>query len=138
MVVSSNVRHDAGTRLLVVHENASTDAVVEQGFARSLACYDAQGCYRCNLNYEIDSDKCIYCDWCVKAKPRPDCIVKVKELIYGEKGEITGFIRSEGSEDTNLIYINQEDCIRCGACVDACPVDCISIQKVTRTTAPVA
>jgi glutamate synthase (NADPH/NADH) small chain len=116
----------------------TTEAEVEQGYAPSLACDEAQRCYRCNLKYEIDSDKCIYCDWCVKAKPRPDCIVKVKELIYGEKGEITGFIRSEGSEDTNLIYINQEDCIRCGACVDACPVDCISIQKVTRTTAPVA
>ena len=29
VVVSSNVRHAAGVRLLVVHENASTDATVE-------------------------------------------------------------------------------------------------------------
>ena len=114
----------------------TTEAEVEQGYDPSLACEETQRCYRCNLKYEIDSDKCIYCDWCIKAKPRPDCIVKVKELVYSEKGEITGFVRAEGSEDTNLIYINQEDCIRCGACVDACPVDCISIQSVTRTTAP--
>jgi len=56
----------------------------------------------------------------------------VSELVYGERGEITGFVRATGSEDTHLIHINQEDCIRCNACVDACPVDCISIQKVSR------
>ncbi|MBT3191052.1 MAG: 4Fe-4S binding protein, partial [Verrucomicrobia bacterium] len=114
----------------------TTEAEVELGYTPQAAVEEAQRCYRCHFKFEIDNDKCIFCDWCVKAKPRPDCIVKVSSLQYGEKGEITGFNRAEGSEDTNLIYINQEDCIRCGACVSACPVDCISIQKVTRTTAP--
>jgi NADPH-dependent glutamate synthase beta subunit-like oxidoreductase len=112
------------------------EAEVELGYDSEAAIEEAQRCYRCHFKYEIDTDKCIYCDWCVKAKPRPDCIVKVSSLKYGDKGELVGFNRATGSEDTNLIYINQEDCIRCGACVDACPVDCISIQKVTRTTAP--
>ena len=112
-------------------------AEVEAGFDADVSVDEAQRCYRCHFKYEIDTDKCIYCDWCVKAKPRPDCIVKVSELIYGDQGEITGFVRSKGSEDTNLIYINQDDCIRCNACVDACPVDCISIQKVSRATLPV-
>ncbi len=107
-------------------------AEVETGYDPPLATDETQRCYRCHYKYEIDSDKCIYCDWCIKAKPRPDCIVKVSELVYGERGEITGFVRATGSEDTHLIHINQEDCIRCNACVDACPVDCISIQKVSR------
>jgi len=111
---------------------------VETGYDRSLATDETQRCYRCHYKYEIDSDKCIYCDWCIKAKPRPDCIVKVSGLIHGDDGEITGFERAKGSEDTFLIYINQEDCIRCNACVDACPVDCISIQKVSRVTQPCA
>jgi len=115
-------------------EERTLEAEVERGYDRDAAVDEAQRCYRCHFKYEIDSDKCIYCDWCIRAKPRPDCIVKVRELQYGQRGEITGFIRSEGSEDTRLIYINQEDCIRCGACVDACPADCISIQKVTRRT----
>jgi len=109
---------------------------VETGYDPSLATDETQRCYRCHFKYEIDSDKCIYCDWCIKAKPRPDCIVKVRELTYGDRGEIVGFVRADGSEDTYLIYINQEDCIRCNACVDACPVDCISIQKVSRVTCP--
>ncbi len=105
---------------------------VETGYDATLATDETQRCYRCHYKYEIDSDKCIYCDWCIKAKPRPNCIVKVSELVYGERGEIVDFVRAKGSEDTRLIYINQADCIRCNACVDACPVDCISIQKVSR------
>ena len=111
---------------------------VETGYDPSLATDETQRCYRCHYKYEIDSDKCIYCDWCIKAKPRPNCIVKVSELVYGERGEIVDFIRAKGSEDTRLIYINQEDCIRCNACVDACPVDCISIQKVSRVVGKTA
>ncbi|HAS81731.1 MAG TPA: hypothetical protein DCS43_03405, partial [Verrucomicrobia bacterium] len=105
---------------------------VETGYTRELATEETQRCYRCHFKYEIDTDKCIYCDWCIKAKPRPNCIVKIKHLVYGPNGEIIDFVRSTGSEDTHQIYINQADCIRCNACVDACPVDCISIQKVSR------
>jgi formate dehydrogenase major subunit len=107
-------------------------AEVETGYDPHLATDETQRCYRCHYKYEIDADKCIYCDWCIKAKPRPNCIVKVSELVYGERGEIVDFVRATGSDDTHLIHINQADCIRCNACVDACPVDCISIQKVSR------
>jgi formate hydrogenlyase subunit 6/NADH:ubiquinone oxidoreductase subunit I len=46
--------------------------------------------------------------------------------------------RARSSESTKLIWINQADCIRCNACVEACPVDAISIQKVNRRTIRVA
>ncbi len=116
-------------------EERSLKAEVESGFTESLAVDETQRCYLCHYKYEIDPDKCIYCDWCIKAKPRPDCIVKVSSLNYDDAGRITGFNRAGESEDTYLIYINQEDCIRCNACVEACPVDCISVQKVSLRTA---
>ena len=115
-------------------EERSLKAEVEQGFTEELSVEETQRCYLCHYKYEIDPDKCIYCDWCIKAKPRPDCIVKVSSLIYDEERRITGFNRALESEDTHLIYINQEDCIRCNACVEACPVDCISVQKVSLQT----
>jgi NADPH-dependent glutamate synthase beta subunit-like oxidoreductase/ferredoxin len=110
---------------------------VELGFDQEASGDETQRCYQCHYKYEIDSDKCIYCDWCVKAKPRPDCILKVKELKHDGEGRIVGWEIAETQDDVNLIWINQEDCIRCGACVAACPVDAISIQKVSLVTAPI-
>jgi ferredoxin len=115
-------------------EQRDLTAEVEKGFTPPLAVDETQRCYFCHFKFEIDSDKCIYCDWCIKAKPRPDCIVKVSELIYDAEERIVGFTRARNTNDTKLIWINQADCIRCGACVDACPVDAISIQKVNRRT----
>jgi formate dehydrogenase major subunit len=109
----------------------SLAAEVEQGFTPDLAVEETQRCYLCHYKFEIDPDKCIYCDWCIKAKPRPDCIVKVQSLIYDDQQRITGFWRAKNTEQTKLIWINQADCIRCGLCVEACPTDAISIQKVS-------
>ncbi len=115
-------------------EERTLRSEVEQGFERPTSVDETQRCYFCHYKYEIDHDKCIYCDWCIKAKPRPNCILKIKGLNYDEQGRITGWEPATNSEETHLIWINQEDCIRCNACVDACPVDCISIQKVSRQT----
>ena len=111
---------------------------VEEGFSTETSVDEAQRCYQCHFKYEIDSDKCIYCDWCIKAKPRPECILKIKTLKQDDEGRIVGWDLAEKQDEVNMIWINQEDCIRCGACVAACPVDAISIQKVSLTTEPVA
>jgi len=111
-------------------------AEVETGYTEELAMGEAQRCYRCHYKFEIDSDKCIYCDWCVKAKPRPECIVRVNEHHYDDEGRIVGWNEATHSDDAYLIWINQDDCIRCGACVDACPVDAIHLQRVDRRIRP--
>jgi NADPH-dependent glutamate synthase beta subunit-like oxidoreductase/ferredoxin len=107
---------------------------VETGYTHELAVDETQRCYRCDYKYEIDADKCIYCDWCIKAKPRPECILRVKELHYDDEGRVVGWEQARSSDETYLIWINQYDCIRCGACVTACPVDAISLQKVSLRT----
>jgi NADPH-dependent glutamate synthase beta subunit-like oxidoreductase len=107
---------------------------VETGYDREAAIDEAQRCYQCHYKYEIDLDRCIYCEWCIKAKPRPDCIVRIKHYHYDEQGVINGFERATSTDDTQMIAINQEDCIRCNACVEACPVDCISVQTVSGKT----
>lgn len=119
-------------------EQRDLSSEVEQGFGKEGSIDETQRCYQCHYKFEIDSDKCIYCDWCIKAKPRPECILKVKELKYADDGSIVGWEIAEKADDVNMIWINQEDCIRCGACVAACPVDCISIQKVSLVTEPVS
>jgi len=110
---------------------------VDLGFNPETSIDEAQRCYQCHFKYEIDTDKCIYCDWCVKAKPRPECILKVKALHYDTEGRIVGWDIAKTADEVNMIWINQEDCIRCGACVAACPVDAISIQRVSLVTEPI-
>ncbi|MCK5676196.1 MAG: 4Fe-4S binding protein [Verrucomicrobia bacterium] len=34
------------------------------------------------------------------------------------------------------MWINQEECIRCNACLEACPAYAIGLQKVSFATAP--
>ena len=115
--------------LSLEQRTASTE--VEQGLTRDGAETETQRCYLCHYKFEIDPDRCIYCDWCIKAKPRPDCIIKVSSLTHDHAGRFVEFQRAKGTEDTHLIWINQADCIRCHACVDACPVDAISLQRVS-------
>ena len=68
-------------------------------------------------------------------EPRPNCIVKIRDLIYDGEDRIVGYHRARNTEETKQIWINQSDCIRCNACVEACPVDAISVQKVSKRLA---
>lgn len=112
----------------------SRAAEVETGFGDGAARTEARRCYLCSYKFEIDNDLCIYCDRCLKVKPVEGCIVKVARLHHDVEGRITGFDRSTGSKDYNLLYIDSSQCIRCGACREVCPVECISLQQVTRRT----
>lgn len=107
---------------------------VETGYSAEIAQTEAKRCYFCHYKFEIDNELCIYCDRCLKVKPVAGCIVKVREMIYDDAGRITGYRPSSGVKDYNLLYIDQSQCIRCGACKEVCPVECIDVQKVSAKT----
>jgi len=113
-------------------------AEVEKGLDEEAALREAQRCYLCHFKFEIDNDLCIYCDRCLKVMPVEDCIVKVSTLLTDKQDRVTGFKRATGVRDYNLLVIDPDACIRCGRCVEVCPVDCITLQKVTRETRPCA
>lgn len=115
---------------LPVVERTAT-AEVETGYAEDAAQTEASRCYLCHFKFEIDNDLCIYCDRCLKVKPVEDCIVKAKALDYDDQGRMVDIVPSTSYEDYNLLYIDQSKCIRCNACRDVCPVECISLQKVS-------
>jgi len=109
---------------------------VESGYDEAVAREEARRCYRCNYKFEIDQDKCIKCDWCLKAKPRPECILMLKELKHDEQGRVVSWEATDSVREMNLIWINSDACIRCNACLKACPVDAINLQKVSLCTEP--
>jgi len=101
---------------------------VEKGFGCDLAHEEAKRCYLCNLNYKIDVDNCIYCRACIEVAPK-NCIKMVDGIQINPDGTY-GALHETGEWDhVGAIWIDNNECIRCGACYDVCPTKCISITR---------
>ena len=111
---------------------------VETGYEQPQALLEASRCYLCHYKFEIVDAKCVLCDECLKVKPLPGCIVEVAALLRDDEGRITGYRKVEpGKTDSlyyNRLWIDQTQCVRCGQCEAVCPVNAISIQKVSFET----
>ncbi|HMO52008.1 MAG TPA: FAD-dependent oxidoreductase [Kiritimatiellia bacterium] len=102
----------------------------ELGYARESARAEAARCYLCHYVYEIDASACIYCHKCLEVKPLDTCIVKISGLLTDAEGRVTGYHEVEGGPEYNQLYIDPGACIRCHACVEVCPVDCIHLRRI--------
>jgi ferredoxin len=109
------------------------EAEVETGLGRGAAREEAGRCYFCHYTLEIDNELCIYCDRCLKVTPVEGCIVKIADRVYDDQDRVTALVPSTGPRDYRALVIDQDKCIRCGACAEVCPVECITLQKSART-----
>ena len=106
----------------------SLTAEVETGMDHKLAREEAKRCYLCYLNYEIDVDNCIYCRACIEVAPR-DCIKLVSGVEINPDGSYGALEESTQWNKVGAIWIDNSECIRCGACYTVCPTRCISITR---------
>jgi NADPH-dependent glutamate synthase beta subunit-like oxidoreductase/ferredoxin len=101
---------------------------VEHGYDFDLAHEEAKRCYLCYLRYEIDIDNCIYCRACIEVAPR-NCILLVEGVDIQEDGTYGDLHETKQWDQVGAIWIDNDECIRCGACYKVCPTKCISITK---------
>lgn len=75
----------------------------------------------------IDNSLCVLCDECLFVCPIPNCIIETSKL-YKKNGE-THYEMIDPYKTSSLyyntLYIDSGECIRCYACVDACPAGAI-------------
>lgn len=73
----------------------------------------------------IDNTKCVLCDECLMVRPSENCINEIVQL----KKDGGGYERLKPADTSglyyNTLYIDDDECIRCYACVDVCPADAI-------------
>ena len=105
---------------------------VELGLDEKLAFEEAKRCYLCNLRYEIDVDRCIFCRACIEVAPR-NCIKLVRGVEVNDDGSYGKLLETREWNQVGAIWIDNNECIRCGQCFKACPVQCISITRCELT-----
>ena len=125
----------AHTRTLPLEQREGNEEV-ELSYNAEEIEINARRCYLCNYKFEIDQDKCIHCDWCIKASPR-SCIHGLTRLFTDEDGTPTGHMKSASAPDATYIWIESDQCIRCGNCNRACPTYAIPVRKADIVCGPV-
>lgn len=108
---------EAGTKMLIL-SGMSVDHIFRDVFedARSPAPV-------------IDNSRCVLCDECLLVKPVENCIVETSGFDIVDRDQVSGFRALKPSRSSGLYYnalfIDQTECIRCYACVSACPHNAI-------------
>lgn len=127
----------ASMPMLDTAERGALTTEVEKGFSVELAKKQARRCYLCTHIFTINREECIFCEWCLQTRPKNlNCIKRVKEFHYDDEGEIVGVVEAKAGDDVVAIWIDEKQCIRCGACMRTCPVDAITLHKGTLCHAP--
>lgn len=101
---------------------------VETGYDEPLAGTESKRCYLCNLKYQIDVDNCIYCRACIEVAPK-NCIKLVEGVEIRPDGSYGDLKETRKWDEVGAIWIDNNECIRCGACFMVCPTNCISITR---------
>jgi len=110
------------------HRCSRGNEEVETGYDDPLALKESKRCYLCSLSYQIDPDNCIFCRACIDVAPK-NCIKMVDGVDIAPDGSYGALKETSEWNRVGAIWIDNNECIRCGACFEVCPTRCISIVR---------
>jgi NADPH-dependent glutamate synthase beta subunit-like oxidoreductase len=115
------------------------DTLVELGYRRDQAVREASRCLDCGVTPVFDGARCVLCGGCADVCPTL-CLklVPLNELEASDELR-TAIKGSLGTADDcgqhSAILKDEDRCIRCAACAMRCPVDAITMERVSFHTA---
>ena len=111
------------------------DVLVEIGYHQELAMREASRCLDCGVTPVFDGSRCVLCGGCVDVCPT-QCLklAPLSELLTDADldAAIQGALGADADPEQNSAILKDEDrCIRCALCAMRCPVDAITMERVT-------
>jgi formate dehydrogenase (NADP+) beta subunit len=112
--------------------------VVESGYEPPQALREASRCLDCGVTPVFDGTRCVLCGGCVDVCPT-QCLKLVTLSDMESSDELDSVIRGtlgrvDDRENHSAILKDEDRCIRCALCAMRCPVDAITMERVTCTT----
>jgi NADPH-dependent glutamate synthase beta subunit-like oxidoreductase len=107
---------------------------VEQGYGEPEALREASRCLDCGVTPVFDGTRCVLCGGCADVCPTL-CLKLVSLSDLEPSPELDAVVEAAGLDRQahSAILKDEERCIRCALCEMRCPVDAITMERVTFT-----
>ena len=117
---------------------AHPENVVEIGYTKEQAMREASRCLDCGVTPVFDGMRCVLCGGCADVCPT-ECLKLISLDRLEFDTDISVALDNSLGEDADLsensaILKDEDRCIRCALCAMRCPVDAISMERVSFTT----
>jgi len=114
------------------------DALVEIGYRADQAMREASRCLDCGVTPVFDGTRCVLCGGCADVCPTL-CLKLTPLSEIAQSDEMRAAIEAAFGPDEDLslhsaILKDEDRCIRCAACAMRCPVDAITMERVSYST----
>ena len=114
------------------------EVLVENGYSEAEARRESSRCLDCGVTPVFDGTRCVLCGGCVDVCPT-SCLKLVSLADIEPQEPLQDAIRASLGDDADLsahsaILKDEDRCIRCALCEMRCPVDAITMERVTFAT----